>query len=116
MNGYGAPQTFGVNTATWTSWASGYDGSLGQYSPRQQLWLQNYNRTKAQEEYHETSGGWDTAAYVYTGYVDLLLGTDAAVVGEKVNDELIPKVKETVEASYTPIILAVLAASWIASR
>jgi hypothetical protein len=63
----------------------------------QDKWLQDYMRTQEQEDYHETSGGWDTVAYVYTGYIDLLLGTDAAEVGETTNEyvevgkEYIPK-------------------------
>jgi hypothetical protein len=104
----------GVPTATWNSWAKGYTGEG--LSLQQELWLQDYNRTQAQKDYHETSGGWDTAAYVYTGYIDMLLGTEAVITGEKVNDEIIPAIKEAAPYALGASALGLLALVWVASR
>jgi len=117
MNGGGsATMVYGVPVDLWNSWAKGYDGSLGELSLQQQLWVDEYNRTEAQQDYVDTKSDWYNVAYAYTGIIDHFLGTEAVVTGEKVNDELIPKITETIEASYAPIIIGILAASWIASR
>jgi len=75
MNGYGAPTIYGVPAATWNSWSA----------HTQQLWLQDYNRTEAQQNYYYNQTlGYDLA-YAYTGVVDEIFGTEAVETGEDVN-------------------------------
>ena len=86
MNGYGAPTTYGVPTATWNTWSAS----------KQQLYLVEYNRTKEQQDYYYNQTIWYDLAYAYTGVVDEIFGTEAVEVGEDVNI-IIENLKEDVE-------------------
>jgi len=96
MNGYANGMVYGVPVDTWNSWAIGYDGSLGDLSPQQQLWLDEYNRTDTEQDYHtmEDKSLAYKLAYTYTGIVDTILGTESVETGERVNDDLIPYLED----------------------
>ena len=83
MNGYGAPTIYGVPYATWNSWTAQH----------QQKYLEEYNRTDAQQTYYQDQTlGYDLA-YVYTGVIDAVLGTEAVETGEDVN-QMVEDLKE----------------------
>jgi len=72
------PQTeAGVPLDIWNTWTD----------QTQEMFLEDYYRTDAQKNYVDIwASDWRNAtAYVYTGYIDLALGTDAAEVGETTN-------------------------------
>ena len=67
---------YGVDLRTWVTWND----------RQKELWIQEYNRTDAQQNY-ATDLDWQTGtAYAYTGIVDSILGTEAVETGERVNE------------------------------
>lgn len=95
---------FGVPSNIWDSWSQS----------KKDLYLQDYTRSDAESEYYtmeDKSLGYQLS-YLYTGITDAILGTDAVATGEKVNDELIPQAKQTLETgkdiTKTLVILGVL--------
>lgn len=113
MNGYGAPMMYGVSAVKWNSWDA----------HTQQLWIQDWNRTKAQATYYQEQGFGYDVAYTYTGVVDAILGTEAVETGEKVNEtiedaqEFYEDAKEAIPAVLeTGAIVGVLAAILLLSR
>jgi len=85
VNGYGAPTMYGVPINTWNSWSAS----------RQQLYLQDYNRTEAQTSYYtmEDKSLPYQVSYAYTGLVDTATGKESVELGESTN-EFIADVQE----------------------
>jgi len=110
MNGGGGQtMVYGIPVTLWNSWAKGYDGSLGELSPQQQLWLDEYNRTPEQQNYVDTKSDAFNLAYAYTGIIDYFTGWEAVETGEKVNDEIIPYIDDVVSDPLNQsLVLAVL--------
>ena len=108
MNGYGAPTMYGVPVATWNSWSA--------YT--QQKYLEDYNRTEAQATYYtmeDKTLGYQVA-YVYTGVVDAVLGTEAVETGEDVNqmvEDLQEKTADVLDTGKDITILLAIGAALI---
>ncbi len=88
------PQTqAGVPLDIWNTWTD----------QTQAMYLEDYYRTDDQKNYRDIYfDDWRNAtAYVYTGYIDLALGTDASEVGAYTNktvDQIAREAEEALDA------------------
>ena len=85
----GESLVYGVPLVTWESWS---DQTKAKY-------LEDYNRTQEQQDYHtmeDKSFGYQLG-YLYTGIVDILLGTDSAQVGEDTNKAIYETIPEALD-------------------
>jgi len=81
--------TYGVPTSTWLSWDI----------QTRDKYLEDYNRTGAQQDYVSNQSNWYNAAYIYTGVIDSVLGKpDMSVeTGQWINEDVKPKVGEVLD-------------------
>ena len=98
----GATTQAGVPIKTWDSWSES----------EKDMFLQDYLRTESQQNYYDNwceNNPTACGAYIYTGYVDLATGGDAAQAADEggwVDDvqEAVEDTQEAIEDTYDTLI------------